>query len=170
MHRYVSRRAALEEACTRLASLNAPQLPLFRAVADSRIAVIGIYGPEVRWPVAALARLRLPTVVLIGADVDGPEPDRPTEHWVCRHRLRLWARAAIIHGAGGEVEHYRLTVSAAEIERVSLYGNLHQFDCPANGVSVKRLSLFHFWNPRRPRQMVKFGNGWLFLPEQLALL
>ena len=114
MHRYVSRRAALEAACSRLASLNAPHLPLFRAVADHRIAVVGIYGADVRWPAAALARINLPTVILIDADIDGPEPDPPPERWKCRDRLSTWARAAIVHGAGGEAQHYRIAVAAAE--------------------------------------------------------
>jgi hypothetical protein len=114
MRQYVSTRAALEAACSRLASLNAPQLPLFRAVADCRIAVVGIYVSDVRWPAATLARLRLPTVVLIGADIDGSDPDPPPERWICRNKLHAWARAAIVHGAGGEPEHYRLAVSAVE--------------------------------------------------------
>src|ERR1700722_17548943 len=114
MRQYVSRRVALEAACSRLASLNAPQLPLVRAVADYRIAVVGIYGADVRWPASALARLDLPTVVLIGADMDGPEPDPPPESWKCRNKLHAWARMAIVHGAAGEADHYRIAVAAAQ--------------------------------------------------------
>ena len=121
MHKYIPARNAPEVICSRLASLNAPQLPLFRAAADDRIAVAGIYGPDVRWPAAGLAPSRLPTVILIGADIDGSEPDRPSECWRCRNKLGAWARAAIIHGASGEADHYRLAVSVAErLRRLAL--------------------------------------------------
>jgi hypothetical protein len=114
MRKYISRRAELEDACSRVASLKAAQLSLFRAVADYRIAVVGICGSDVRWPAAALARSDLSTVVLIDSDTVGPDPDPPPERWMCRNRPPGWARAEIAHGAGGEAGHSRLAVAEAE--------------------------------------------------------
>jgi hypothetical protein len=113
MRQYVSRRA-LQAACSRLASLNAPQLPLFRAAADYRIAVVGIHGADVRWPASALGRLDLPTVILVGADIDGTEADRPPQCWKWLNKLHTWARMAIVHGVAGEADHYRIAVPAAQ--------------------------------------------------------
>jgi len=54
----------------------------------------------------------LPAVVVIGDDDDlpsGPDGFAPAQ------RLLKWAHQVVIHGAGGEAEHYRAAVLAAQI-------------------------------------------------------
>jgi hypothetical protein len=116
----VSHQQKLETVCAKLVAAGAPQLPLWRAVADRRIALIHIIGPEAAWPSATLERLPMPLVVLVGADM-GAGNDAPPDKWQCARRLKYWCRAAIIHGAGGKPEHYRIAVAAAEAcRRVAL--------------------------------------------------
>ena len=53
-----------------------------------------------------------PAVVLVGADVDGIEPDPPAERWACARELCGWAHAAIINGSRGDAAHYRMASAA----------------------------------------------------------
>lgn len=113
---YFTRRSQLEVACARLAAMQAPQLPLYRAAADGRIGIISICAAGADWPWAMVDRAKLPTVVVIGADAgsgDDPGPDA----WKAAEGLRHWCAAAIVHGAGGEPDHYRIAAEAAETYR-----------------------------------------------------
>ena len=123
-----TRRTQLEAACARLASMHAPQLPLYRAAADGRISIINICAPDVAWPQVMIATARKPTVVVIGADT-GAGDDPGPEDWKAAEGLRRWCEAAIVHGAGGEPGHYRMAAEAAEI-----YERLALVECTADQV------------------------------------
>jgi hypothetical protein len=111
----VTSRADLRAACDRLAAMQAPHLPLFAAVAAGRIGVVQFFDPAGDWSAAKIERLNRPAVVLVGDDPDvGDGAARGPEGWPMARRLRYWTRAAVVHGAGGEPEHYRDAVEAAE--------------------------------------------------------
>ena len=115
---FINTRAGIQSGCARLAASNAPQLPLFAAAAAGRIAVVQFAYPANIWPKAAMERLPRPAVALVGddADHDATGPDG----WAVSSGLRRWARAAVIHGAGGEHQHYRWAVAAAlQFDRVA---------------------------------------------------
>ena len=103
-------RGSARDAADYLARAHAPQLPLFEAVASRRVNLLWLGDPAGAWPTAQMDRLKMPTVVLI-ADDDGQS--RPPGEWACARRARWWARAAIVHAAGGEPEHYRAAVAGA---------------------------------------------------------
>jgi len=114
--------AQLLAACARLSAAQAPQLPLFAAAAEGRIAIVHFSHAGNRWKPNQIERIRRPVVALVGND---PEPSTSTslhpEGWEIATRLRYWCRAAIIHGTGGLHDHYRLAVDAAEAHgRVAL--------------------------------------------------
>ena len=109
-----ARREDLERACAFLASSQAPQLPLFRAMADLRVNVVFITNPASPWPGGTIKRSTRPIVALVGGDRDIGGPDPQPRDWLCARRLRDWCGCAIVHGAGGEPEHYREAVYAAE--------------------------------------------------------
>jgi hypothetical protein len=111
----VTRRDDLERACAFLASSQAPQLPLWRAAADSRVNIVSVADPAAPWPGGTIKRSTRPIVAIVGADMDIGGPDPTPRDWLCARRLRDWCACAIAHGAGGEPEHYREAVYAAEL-------------------------------------------------------
>jgi len=118
----VTQQAAVERACDFLARAQAPQLPLWRAVADRRIALLHIAGPGAKWPARRIASITRPIVVLVG---DDPPPGHDAAlgplGWRCAARLRRWCNWAMVHGAGGEHGHYSAAAQAAEmVGRVAL--------------------------------------------------
>lgn len=87
--------------------------PLFQAAAEERISLVILPWPFMAWPKAALASVRLPTVVLVA---DDPEPQNspagPGE-WISARQLRKWTRNAIVYGAAGRPLVYALAVECA---------------------------------------------------------
>ena len=117
---YFTHRDQLEVACARLASMRAPQLPLYRAAADGRVRIINVCAADAAWPTAMIAKSTGPTAVVVGAD-QGAGDDPGPHKWRAAKGLRRWCAAAIVHGAGGETGHYRLAVDAAEtFQRLAL--------------------------------------------------
>lgn len=114
-------RADLERMCDAAGRLGLVQLPLFRAAADGLLALIRIEHSSAAWPAREIERVSSrPICITIGADpgAEFPQPPGPDE-WVCARRLRWWCRngAAIVHGAAGEMDHYRYAVIAAVMSR-----------------------------------------------------
>lgn len=109
-----SRRADIERACAWLVAAQAPQLPLYRAVADRRIGLLTLHDARNRWPAADLARNNRPLVVLIGDDPGPGLPSLGPLKWKAAERLRRWCRAVVVHAAGGEPQHYAAAVRTAE--------------------------------------------------------
>lgn len=112
----VSTLADIERACAHLTAAKAPQLPLFRAVADRRIGLVTLLHPGNAWPAEKLARINRPIVVWVGddppagyADAQGPL------RWKAAKRLRRWSRWVMVHAAGGEHGHYSAAAQAAEL-------------------------------------------------------
>lgn len=104
-----TKRTDLEE-ITAAVAVQAPfALPIYRAARDGLINLIQP-GRDVQIPQKLLDRPRRPIVVLIGDDdyeSSGPEA------WACGLRVRRWARAGMIHAAGGEAEHYENALAGA---------------------------------------------------------
>jgi len=86
--------------------------PAALAAEQNLIDLVGIAEPAAPFPWLLNQRTRA-TIVLVGDDpglalgLGGPEA------WRCTERLGRWCRAAIIHAAGGEPEHYVAAVHGA---------------------------------------------------------
>jgi hypothetical protein len=115
MIRVVKTREGIERACDLLAASSAPHLPLWRAAADGLVGIVCIADPARPWPGGTVKRLTHPIVAIVGGDVGDGARDPLPEDWLCARRLREWCATAIVHGAGGEPEHYREAVRAAEL-------------------------------------------------------
>ena len=84
------------------------------------IDLVGIADPETPFP-RQLKHSRRPTVVLLGDDPGLPDGMGGPDAWRCTEKLRRWVRAVLVHGAGGEAEHYAECVRAArKVGRVAL--------------------------------------------------
>ena len=85
-------------------------MPLVNALADGQITLV-IPTRRDRAPLDAMRRATRPVVVLIGDDdyaSTGPNG------WRCAQKVTRWARAALVHGAGGERQHYEAAIMGAE--------------------------------------------------------
>lgn len=102
--------AALNRLAAAVSQLAPHRLPIYRAVADGRIALV---EPSRRTSVPSrmLIASNRPTILLIGDDDDAPTG--PTG-WCCARRAKKWGRSALIHAAAGEPAHYRAAVLGAE--------------------------------------------------------
>jgi hypothetical protein len=109
----VTARADLERICAAMTAMQAPMLPLFRALADGVIAAAFIRETETDWPGNLLAAFNRPALVIVSDDLEPARPSSPPTAWRCAAPLRGWARAAIAHGAGAEPGHYREAVAMA---------------------------------------------------------
>jgi hypothetical protein len=112
----ITQRDYLERLCDVAGRLGLVQLPLFRAAADGLIALFRIEDVSTVWPGRLIERSEhRPTCFMLGGDpgVEHPDPPPPSE-WACAKRLKYWCRTsgAIVHGAGGELYHYREAVAA----------------------------------------------------------
>ena len=101
-----------------------PQDSFLSALIGPGVAdVIDVYfvgGPTAPWP-KAVECPRRPTVVVIGDDPGTPNGFGGPDAWRCVNRLRRWVRATMVHGAGGEREHYAEAVRAAlKVGRVAI--------------------------------------------------
>ncbi len=106
-------RVELERACTALTAMQAPALPVMRAAADGLIAAVYVADCRAKWPERELAKFRRPVLMVIGDDNEPERLSTPPSGWRCARMLRAWAKSAIVHGAGGEADHYRLAVLMA---------------------------------------------------------
>ena len=111
----VGSREAIQAVADKLAQIGAPQASLYAAAAVGRIALICIATPGTPWPAETIARLTRPAVVVLGGDPGFGEPTFGPGRWRCAVKLKGWAAAAIVHGAGGEAEHYRDALVMAEM-------------------------------------------------------
>ena len=91
---------------------------LFRQLRAGRIALIGVQrSTSARYFKQFAAQCRCPALVVVGADDglhDGPEA------WPLAARLIRWAKAIIIHGAGGAIREYEFAVITAQRHRRAL--------------------------------------------------
>jgi hypothetical protein len=76
------------------------------------IDMVGFADPRTPWP-RAMKHTRRPTVVLLGDDPGAPAGLGGPEAWRCAASLSRWARAVLVHAAGGEPEHYAEATRAA---------------------------------------------------------
>ncbi|MGI4941907.1 MAG: hypothetical protein ACRYHQ_15335, partial [Janthinobacterium lividum] len=106
---------AIQAVADRLAQIGAAQAPLYAAAAAGRIALVCISAPATPWPAETVGGLTRPTVVLLGGDPGFGEPAFGPGRWRCARKARGWAAAAIVHGAGGEPDHYRGALAMAEL-------------------------------------------------------
>ena len=74
-------------------------------------------GGEVKRFITAARR---PAVVLIGDDDDTPSGPAGFK---TAQRLLAWAHHVVIHGAGGDPEHYRAAVIAAQVTDASSWSS-----------------------------------------------
>jgi hypothetical protein len=114
----ISAKEQIERLCQ--ANVHMAQLPLYRAAADRRLGLIFLLDPAAPWPKRAIARMtdkRHPVIVLVGADSQNPFVDRPAAEWLAAPHIAEWERGALVHGAGGQSEHYREAVADAERDR-----------------------------------------------------
>jgi len=84
-------------------------IPLLRRVMKGELNICWPQRDTVMPPLYRLGKSGRPLVVVVGDDdykLAGPDT------WVCAAKLRAWAAFAIVHGTGGESEHYAM---AAEI-------------------------------------------------------
>ena len=113
LHHVRLRRGEVADVITRLHHAAPHVVPLLRAVAAGvHVACVPRGVPFPR----ELAALEKPCIVVIGDDdglATGPAG------YPAAKRLGYWARRAMVHGAGGEAEHYELAVEAA-----ALYGRV----------------------------------------------
>ena len=101
----------IERLCSFMGNAYAPQLPLYRAAADGAMALVHITDHTASFPRRLANRAGRPVALLIGADPDVGKPPPPHE-WRCAEAAARWCRGAMVHGAGGEPEHYREAVRA----------------------------------------------------------
>jgi hypothetical protein len=88
-------------------------VPIFTALLADEIAVC-MPMPGQSLPVKQLDQIRKPVIVMV-AD-DGPLWLGP-DGWACAHRAFRWANATMIHGSGGEAEHYSGALLGARLNR-----------------------------------------------------
>jgi hypothetical protein len=84
------------------------------------IDVLFMIDPGMAWP-KQIEWLRRPAVVVVGDDPGTCWGQGGADAWRCTSRLRRWTRAAMIHGAAAEPEHYAEVVRATlKVGRVAL--------------------------------------------------
>lgn len=109
--------------------------PLFRAALAGELQVLLVQpGARVSRVLLNGAGRPVPLVVLLAGDGGGPaDPDAFPQ----ARRLMRWARFILLHGAGGEVWHYRLAVEAAQAHRRLLIAETTSAALPA-WIALKR--------------------------------
>jgi hypothetical protein len=76
------------------------------------IDLVAIADPSTPWP-KRIKLLRRPTVLMLGDDPGSPDGMGGPDAWRCLPQLKRWVRGVIVHGAGGQPEHYAEAVRAA---------------------------------------------------------
>src|SRR5260370_42167787 len=104
----IADRAQMRASGSRLASMQAPHLPMFTAVQQGQVSLVLFTDPASAWSAGVIKRLPKPTIILVSDDpeIGAGEAAGPLG-WKLAAKLRPWANAAFIHGAGGGPEHYR---------------------------------------------------------------
>lgn len=91
---------------------------LLRPASRGELNLILPTRDTVQPPFYRMSKRGRPTVVVVGDDdyqTTGPDG------WVCADRLRSWAAFAVVHGTGGQRQHYAMAaVMAAEVRRLLL--------------------------------------------------
>ena len=111
----VGQRVALRRLADRAAAAGAVQAPLCAAAADGRIALVCIEDIRSAWPAETVREARRPTIVLLSGDPGWGEPTFGPSRWRCARPLKAWAAAGIVHGAAGQLDHYREAVMLAQV-------------------------------------------------------
>jgi hypothetical protein len=94
--------------------------PLAAPAEANIIDLLAIADPATAWP-RWMKHARKATAVLIGDDPGGPDGQGGPDAWQCLDKLSRWARAVIVHAAGGEPEHYAEAVRATlKVGRVAM--------------------------------------------------
>jgi hypothetical protein len=106
---------------------------LFRAVAEQRIGLTLIFDHRAAWTPRSIAS-KIPRVVLIS---DDREQSRGPEEWRCAISAITWARTAVVHGAGAEIEHYSTAVLSAEITGRCLFVETTSVHAPAWAAAIE---------------------------------
>ena len=110
-----------------------------------------LVDPSVQWP-KAIEHARRPAIAILGDDPGNPDGLGGPDAWRCVRRLRRWTRAAMIHGAGGEPEHYaEVTRAALKVGRVALVESTSRhalawraaIGCPRSLLLIPREGLSH---------------------------
>jgi hypothetical protein len=104
-------------------------VPLYRAVMAREIALFMLpIGGRVPLRVLDETKRRLPLVIVLAGDNGEPSgPDAyPQSVWLLR-----WARFILLHGAGGEAQHY-----AFAVEAVRHYGRLLLIETQSGAVEA----------------------------------
>ncbi|MCF3947792.1 hypothetical protein AiwAL_15965 [Acidiphilium sp. AL] len=109
-------RDQMDRLAAAMATLAPHRLPLIRAARDGLITLIQPRR-NTTIPSRLLNDQARPAVILIGDDdytSTGPAG------WTCARRVRFWGRAAMIHAAAAEPEHYETIVIAAALHQRSV--------------------------------------------------
>jgi len=89
-------------------------VPLLQAVARDEIALTMVQ-PGQAPPLGRLDKTNRPAILILSDDDDhtrlGPDG------WPCAARIMRWAGAGLIHGTGGQAEHYVVAVQGALVAR-----------------------------------------------------
>ncbi len=94
--------------------------PLAAPAEGDVIDVLAIADPATPWP-RHMKKSRTPTVALLGDDPGCEGGYGGPDAWACANKLGRWARAVLVHGAGGEAQHYaEATRAALKVGRVAL--------------------------------------------------
>jgi hypothetical protein len=137
--------AALNRLAAVYATLAPHRLPLIRAAREGLVRVI-MPSRDVVIPKRVLNEKRQ-TVILIGDDDETPTGPAG---WACARRLAHWGRASMVHGTGGQPEHYAMAAASAMlIERFVLIET-----CTAHQAAWAELL-----KPRMPTLMVSCREG-----------
>lgn len=125
----VTGEAGLADMAVRMAQAGAPQVPLIRAALEEGLNV-AMVQPRGRVPLRFLDPVRHPGPLVVVLGGDGPVAAGP-DAFPQALRLLRWARAIMVHGAGGDPRHYTLVVQAARVVRRVLVVECTSADMPA---------------------------------------
>ena len=107
--------AAMNHVMSSIAERDRFAEPVMLAAASGDIDLICMDDPQVPWPTRHLRESKKPTVVIVGDDTGNPGGQGGPSVWRCTPKAAAWAAGAIIHGAGGQPEHYAEAVLGATL-------------------------------------------------------
>ena len=111
----VGQREMLQLIARRATAAGAVQAPFYAAAAAGQIALICIEDIGASWPAETVCKTRRPTIVLLSGDPGWGQPTFGPSRWRCAKPLKAWAAAGIVHGAAGQLDHYREAVMLAQV-------------------------------------------------------
>ena len=106
---HVATRAEINRLIQVTAQLGPWAMPVVEAIRDGHIAVTFLCRGD-RAPLADMRRTPKPMLLWIG---DDDEQSTGPDGWRAALPATRWARAALIHAAGGETAHYAAAVAGA---------------------------------------------------------